>query len=170
MMHYLNKNRLTFISTKTLKFFLSLVMLLIGTAALASGQHSVKINSSTLNKFHSIDLPEENQALRLNYIGSTINGTHLFLENKVAVSKKIDKDGNEKISMPWNHIFQHKISNQIISIKNGWTLDLSSNSYKLKPKYCPAIQLTGNKPAYTLPDNKNIKKSCLSGRYIHNRK
>jgi len=169
-MHYLITNNSCFSPVITLKLLVSLAALSISGNAFASGQHSVKINISNLNKFHIIDIPR-NEPLRLNYIGSTANGSHLFLKNKVAVSKRIDKDGNERIGMPWNHIFQYQISGKTISINNGWSLDLSnSNTYNLRPGHCPAIQLINTKTVYTLANDKNIKKSCLSGRYIHRRK
>lgn len=141
----------------------------VSTSSFASGRHSAKINSLNLDKFHIIDLSKTPGALRLNYIGSTEGGSHLFLESKVATSKWTDKDGNEKVGMPWHHISQHQISNKVISIKNGWILDFNNNTYNLKPKYCPTIQLIRNKISYTLPSNKNIKNSCLSGRYIYKR-
>jgi len=170
MMHYLTTIKPYFSPAITLKLIASLAILSISSNAFASGRHSVKINISSLNEFHIIDIPK-NETLRLNYIGSTANGSHLFLKNKVAVSKRINKDGNERIGMPWNHILQYQISGKTISIKNGWLLDLSSsNTYNLRPGYCPAIQLINTKTVYTLPNDKNIKKSCLSGRYIRNRK
>lgn len=170
MTHYLKAINHNLSLMMDLKLLVALLALSMSSNTFASGRHSETVSASNIKTFHSIKLSTISTPLHLNYIGSTKTGLHLFLENKVAVSKRIDKNGNERIGMPWNHILKYQISNKTITIKNGWNLDLDNDSYNFKPRYCPVIKLINNKTTYNLPRNKTIKKSCLSARHIRKRK
>ena len=152
---------------RSLQIAFTLALLTVSGLNQASGQRTTKVTSEGIAKYKNITLEAASiPATPLHYVGS-VGQQHLLMVTKTSHSSRVDPDtGRKIIGRPSDHVFKYTISADEISINNGWDITslLDEGGFTVRPSYCPRLTLTEKNKTYTLIENPEVKKACLTMR------
>lgn len=152
---------------QTFRPLLALVSILLSCNSYASGQRTTKVTSEAIAGYQKLTLEDAaTTAISLHYVGS-VAGQHLLIVTKSSHSSRVDPEtGRTLIGMPSNHVFKYTISADEIHINHGWDIAplLDEGGFTVRPSYCPRLTLSREKKVYTLSEDPEVEKRCLTMR------
>jgi len=132
------------------KFFLTIFILLLPTAVIASGDRGLSLDAISLKNLQEVQ--PLSLSKDLNYLGST-GHWHILGEKLSEVSE----------GRPYDSSFGYKVNASVLTIINGWKINLSEMQYYWQNvAQCPVILFIKDHQMTQITIPKNTEQNCVT--------